>query len=109
MAFFETYGQGFRPGRLDTEVNVDTGIRAAEKLQSRSSRAYVHDVLGLKVQLGRIGEAVRAVVPQQMWAAIVEQLEELEQHLGALGAVEDGFDADDPYDPVEFAEEDDEF
>ena len=38
------------------------------------------EVLELKVQLGNIIEAVRSVVPQSMWASIVEQLEELEQH-----------------------------
>jgi hypothetical protein len=43
-----------------------------------------------------------------MWGEIVEKLEELEQHPEALDAVEDGFD-DEPYDPMEFAEEDDEF
>ena len=69
------------------------------------------EVLELKVQLGNIIEAVRSVVPQSMWAAIVEQLEELEQHSGALGAVDDGFEDadDDPYDPTEFIDEDDEF
>ena len=112
LAFYEVVmAKAFRTLVDDgTEVSVETGLRAAEKLQSvLDGRERGTDVLELKVQLGRIGEAVRAVVPQQMWAAIVEQLEELEQHSGALGAVEDGFDADDPYDPVEFAEEDDEF
>jgi hypothetical protein len=94
----------------DTEVSVETGLRAAEKLQSfLDGRERGTQVLELKVQLGQISQAVRAVVPKQMWAAIVEQLEELEQHSGALGAVEDGFDADDPYDPMEFIDEDDEF
>ena len=65
----------------------------------------------MKVQMGQIGEAVRSVVPQSMWAAIVEKLEELEQHSGALDVGEDGFDdsSDDPYDPTEFIDEDDEF
>jgi hypothetical protein len=58
-----------------------------------------------------IGEAVRAVVPQSMWAAIIEKLEELEQHSEALDVGEDAFDDtdDDPYDPTEFIDEDDEF
>jgi hypothetical protein len=93
-----------------TEVSVETGLRAAEKLQSvLDGRERGTDVLELKVQLGQIGEAVRSVVPQSMWVAIVEKLEELEQHTEALDVVEDGFDADEPYDPMEFAEADDEF
>jgi len=69
------------------------------------------DVLELKVQLGRISEAVRAVVPQSMWAAIIEKLEELEQDSAALdvGADSSFEDADDePFDPTEFIDEDDE-
>jgi hypothetical protein len=36
------------------------------------------------------------------------EAEQLEQHSEALDVVEDGFDADEPYDPMEFAEADDE-
>ena len=82
MAFYEVVmNKAFRTLVDDrTEVSVETGLRAAEKLQSvLDGRERGTDVLELKVQLGRIGEAVRAVVPQQMWAAIIEQLEELEQ------------------------------
>ena len=39
-----------------------------------------------------------------MWGAIIEKLEELEQHSQALDVREDGFDADDPYDLMEFAD-----
>ena len=114
VTFFEVVmNKAFRTLVDDgTEVSVETGLRAAEKLQSvLDGRERGTDILELKVQLGRIGEAVRAVVPQQMWAAIVEQLEELEQHSGAFDAGEDGFDDadDDPYDPMEFIDEDDEF
>ena len=95
-----------------TEVSVETGLRAAEKLQSvLDGRERGTDVLELKVQLGRIGEAVRAVVPQSMWAAIVEKLEELEQHPEALDVGTYSFDDadDEPYDPTEFMDKDDEF
>ena len=114
MAFYEVVmAKGFRTLVDDgTEVSVETGLRAAEKLQSvLDGREGGTDILELKVQLGKISEAVRSVVPQQMWAAIVEKLEELEQHSGALGAVEDSFDDadDDPYDPTEFIDDDDEF
>ena len=66
----------------------------------------------MKVQLGRICEAVTSTVPQEMWAAIIEKLEELEQHPEALDVGADSFDDadDDPYDPTEFIDdEDDEF
>ncbi len=66
------------------------------------------DVLELKVQLGRIGAAVRAVVPQEMWAAIVEKLDEAEQHSEVLDVGTDSFDDDDddPFDPTEFIDDD---
>ena len=50
-------------------------------------------------------------MPQEMWAEIVEKLEELEQHPEALDVEADSFDDadDDPYDPTEFIDEDDEF
>jgi hypothetical protein len=59
--------------------------------------------------VGKISEAVRSVVPESMWGAIIEKLEELEQHSQALDVGEDAFYADDPYDPTEFIHEDDEF
>jgi hypothetical protein len=93
-----------------TEVSVETGLRAAEKLQSvLDGRKRGTDVLELKVQLGQISEAVRAVVPKSMWAAIIEKLEQLEQDSEALDVGENAFDADDPFDPTEFIEADDEF
>ena len=52
-----------------TEVSVETGLRAAGKLQSvLDGRERGTDVLELKVQLGKISEAVRSVVPQSLWA-----------------------------------------
>ena len=65
----------------------------------------------MRVQVGQISEGVRSVVPESMWAAIIEKLEVLEQHSEALDVVEDGFDDadDDAYDPTEFIDEDDEF
>ena len=112
LAFYEVVmNKAFRTLVDDrTEVSVETGLRAAEKLQSvLDGRQRGADVLELKVQLCQIGEAVRAVVPQSMWAAIVEKLEELEQHPEALDVGMGSFDDDDPYDPTEFIDEDDEF
>ncbi len=96
----------------DTRVDVNTGMVAAGRLQSLiDSRDYSRDVLELKVQLAKISDAVKSTVPQEMWASIVEQLEELEQHSEALDVGTDSFDDadDDAYDPTEFIEEDDEF
>ena len=114
MAFYEVVMAKAFSTLVDdgTEVSVETGLRAAEKLQSvLDGRERGTDVLELKVQLGRIGEAVRAVVPQSMWAAIVEKLEELEQHPEALDVGTYSFDDadDEPYDPTEFMDKDDEF
>ena len=63
----------------------------------------------MKVQLGRICEAVMSAVPQSMWGEIIEKLEELEQHSEALDVGTDSFDDadDEPYDPTEFIDEDD--
>ena len=69
----------------DTKVDVNTGMVAAGRLQSLiDSRDYSRDMLVMRVQLGQIREAVVSIVPQEMWAAIVEKLEELEQHPEAL-------------------------
>ena len=61
--------------------------------------------------MGQICDAVRSVVPQEMWGEIVEKLEELEQPAEALDVGTDSFDDsyDDPYDPTEFIDDDDEF
>ena len=58
-----------------TEVSVDTGMRAAEKLQVlMNARDYSAEIADIRLQLGRIIEAVRSTVPQQMWGTILKQL-----------------------------------
>ena len=82
MAFYEVVmAKAFRTLVDDgTEVSVETGLRAAEKLQSvldgRERGTDVLEVLELKIQLGQIIDAVKSTVPRQMWAAIVEKLDE---------------------------------
>ena len=114
LAFLETVMVKSYETLVDsnTRVDVNTGMIAAARLQSLiETRDASRDIAELRFQLGKIGEAVKSTVPQEMWAAIVEKLEELEQHPEALDLGEDGFDDadDDPYDPMEFAESDDEF
>ena len=115
FAFFEVVmTKAFRdPGGRSTPRSAWRPACEPPRSFSPSSTGVTRgtEVLELKVQLGNISKAVRSVVPQSMWAAIVEKLEELEQHPEALDVGEDGFDDadDDPYDPMEFAESDDEF
>ena len=93
----------------DAEVSIDTGLRAAEKLQSLLDRRdQGDDIAELRLQVYRIQDAVKAVVPQKMWGAIVEKLDQ-PQHPEATDAETEDFDDDDDgYDPTEFTEEDDE-
>jgi hypothetical protein len=78
----------------------------------RNARAGVEDRWHrgpkLRVQLDRVDEAVRSVVPQSMWAEILAKLKELEPHPETLDIGEDAFDDDDaPFDPTEFIDDDD--
>jgi hypothetical protein len=113
MAFFEiVMNKAFRNVLDDdTEVSVDTGLRAAEKLQFFLDRRDPGaDIAELRLQLGRIIDAVKSTVPEQLWGDIVEKLDQPQQHPGAIDAeTEDFDDGEDGYYPTEFAEEDDEF
>ncbi len=114
LAFFETVMVKSYETLVDsdTTVDVNTGIVAAGRLQSLiDSRDYGHDLLVMKVQMAQICAAVKSTVPPEMWAAIVEKLEKLEQHQESLDVGEDAFDDsyDDAYDPTEFIDDDDEF
>jgi hypothetical protein len=112
LAFYEVVmNKAFRSLVDDrTEVSVETGLRAAEKLQSVLDKGDKGtDMAEVIVQVHRITDAVRSTVPEEMWGEIVEKLEELEQHPEAVDVGTDSFDDDDdePFDPTEFIEEDD--
>ena len=97
FAYFEVVmNKAFRSLVDDcTEVSVETGLRAAEKLQSvLDGRELGTEVLECH---------------QELWGEIIEKLEEFEQHSEALDVGTDSYDDDDPYDPTEFAEDDDDF
>jgi hypothetical protein len=67
------------------------------------------DIAEMRLQVAQITDAVKPVVPQEMWGAIVEKLDQAE-HPEALDAETEDFDDDgDGYDPTEFIDEDDEF
>lgn len=60
----------------DTEVDVNTGILAASRLQSIvDSRAEEPNMLDIRVQLNRIIDAVRTTVPHDMWGDILQALD----------------------------------
>jgi hypothetical protein len=60
----------------------------------------------MRRQVNLILDAVKAVVPQEMWGDIVEKLDPVEQHPDALDVETEDFDDDDgPYDPPEFIDE----
>jgi hypothetical protein len=53
------------------EVSVDTGLRAAEKLQSLiDARAGEADIASMRVEIGRIIEVVRTFIPSQKWPEV---------------------------------------
>ena len=111
IAFFETVMVKSYETLVDsdTKVDVHTGIVAAGRLQSLiDSRDYDHELLVMKVQMAQICDAVKSTVPQEMWGAIVEKVEVLEQDSQALDVGTDSFDDDDDdaFYPTEFIDDD---
>jgi hypothetical protein len=96
----------------DSKVDVHTGIVAAGRPQPLiDSTDYSPEIAELRFQVGKIAEAVKSTVPQEMWGEILAKLEELEQHPEALDVGKDSFHDtdDDAYDPTKFVDEDDQF
>ena len=63
-----------------TDVSVETGLRAAEKLQSvLDGHEQGTDIARMRIELGRIIDAVKSTVPQSMWGEIIEKLDQMEQ------------------------------
>lgn len=66
----------------DVDVSIDTGLRAAEKLQALTdARAGEADMAGVLVKMGRVIETVREFLPPQHWPALQARLrgEDVEQ------------------------------
>jgi hypothetical protein len=75
-------------------------------LDGREQGTNVAEII---VKVDRIIAAVKSSVPQSMWGEITRKLNGAEQHRGSLDVETKAIDqADDVYDPTEFAEEDDE-
>jgi hypothetical protein len=53
------------------DVSVDTGLRAAEKLQAQiAARAGQPDMAGMRTEMGRVIDVVRTFVPQERWPEV---------------------------------------
>jgi hypothetical protein len=66
----------------DVDVSIDTGLRAAEKLQALTdARAGEVDVATMHAQMGRVIKVVREFLPREHWPALQAALlgEEVEQ------------------------------
>jgi hypothetical protein len=112
LAFFEiVMHMAFRSVVEDGgDVSVETAPRAAEKLQAvHDKRDPGDDIADMRRQVNMILDAVKAVVPQEMWGDIAEKVDDLEQHREVLDAETEDFDDEDAYDPTEFIDEDDKF
>jgi hypothetical protein len=60
----------------DVQVSVETGLRAAEKLQAvLDGRDHGDDLAEMRLQVNQILDAVRSTVPQEMWGQIARKLD----------------------------------
>ena len=113
MAFYETVMvRGYETlVDSDTKVDVNTGMIAACRLQALiDSRAGQPDWAHIMAQVNHIIEAVKSTVPRELWGEIVRKLDQLEKHPGSPYVETETCDeADEAYDPIEFADVDDDF
>jgi hypothetical protein len=93
----------------NTEVSVDTGLRAAEKLQSHlDEQDHGADIAKMIVGVNRMVEAVKSTVPEAMWDVIAEKLrDEHSDRLDAVEATTDADDSEDVFDPAGIDDVDD--
>lgn len=105
MAFYETlmvksYERLVQDG---TEVSIETGLRAADKLQAAAgARDHDDEVVQAYVKLNRLIEAVRTFIPEDKLREFAEMLDDQEAVRPPLEA--SVADEDEPTDDVEFFE-----
>jgi hypothetical protein len=111
MAFLETVMvKGYQ--RLvdpDTKVDVNTAMIAAGRLRSLlDTRSGQPDMANILVRQNRIIEAVRSTVPESLWPEIIRKIDGEAEPAEPLDDQIETVDADDEgYDPMVFADEDD--
>ena len=106
MAFYETVMvKGYETlVDSDTEVDVNTGMIAAGRLQALiESRASGTRIADLMVQMGRIIDAIHSSVPEELWPEILRKIDGPVAADTPADEFEDCVDAEDEYDPVESA------
>lgn len=87
----------------DAAVDVSAGMAAAMRLQALlPSRDNGSDLARVKAQVVQIGEAVRATVPEEMWAQILAKLDELAPRSRDIYV---GDDLDESCEPDDFDDE----
>jgi hypothetical protein len=103
------------------KVSIETGLKAAEKLQSVLGAGDTGaEILRMRVQMGRVIDAMKATVPEHLWAEIVARLNEPgpgRLDVPGPGAAqpreafdpdeEDDEDDDEPFDPGGDGDDDD--
>jgi hypothetical protein len=104
IAFFETVMVKGYEALVDsgTKVDVSTGMIAAARLQALiESRASGTRIADLRVQMGRIIDAIHSSVPEELWPEILRKID----GPVAAGTPSDELEDcdDDDYDPVETA------
>ena len=109
MALYETvmvkgYGTLVDSG---TKVDVNTGMVAAARLQALiESRASGTRIADLRVQMGRIIDAIHSSVPEELWPEILRKIDGPVAADAPADEIEDCDDAEDEYDPAESARTD---
>lgn len=97
-----------------TEVSVETGLRAAEKLQAvAGDRDRDREIAQTWAQLGRVVDVIRNVVPESLWPEIEARLEGRDHVQPSQEAFDAGGDGDEEivevFDPDDGGDDDDEF
>ena len=78
MAFYETVMVKGYETLVDsgTRVDVNTGMIAAGRLQALiDSRASGTSIADLRVQMGRIIDAIHSTVPEELWPEILRKID----------------------------------
>lgn len=104
MAFYETVMAKGYENLVDsgTTVDVSTGILAAGRLQALiDSRASGTRIADLMVQMGRIIDAIRDTVPEELWPEILHKVNGPVAADTPTGEFEEYDGSQDMYDPMD--------